>query len=93
MCEHRALGLGEHAHRVVGDDGGLGLPVGQHFGAGAVGQVVLRVQHVAAPGVGDRGRALGDRVVALDLDLDVHQVGQLAEIVAGLLDDRRIARC
>ena len=38
---------------------GLGLPVGQHFGAGAVGQVVLRVQHVAAPCVGDRGAPSG----------------------------------
>ena len=75
------------------DDRGLGLPIGQHLGAGALGQVVLRVDHVAAPGVGNGGRALRHGVVALDLDLDVHQVGQLTEIVTGLLDDRRIARC
>ena len=57
----------------------------EHRRVGAFGQVGVGAgEHVAAPGVGEVGGALGDVLVGLDVDLDVHQVDEFAEVGAGL---------
>ena len=58
-------------------------PVRQDVGGLALGQVVLTGDQVARPGLVDRGGALGDFGVGVDVRLDLHQVDQLDQRVGG----------
>jgi hypothetical protein len=62
-------------------------PPAEHRRVGALGEVVGGSgEHVAAPGVGEVCRALGDVGVAGDVDLDVDEVDQLLEVFTGEVD-------
>ena len=69
----------------------LGAPVGEHARRHALRHVVERgAEQVARPRLVEPGLALGQRLVVGDRDLDVGDVGELAEILARLRDDRLV---
>ena len=89
--EDRPLGPGRDHEEVVGHRGAGRLPVAEHVGVGALGQVLERGDHVARPGLVDVRGALGDLLVGEDVEAGVGGLDERLHVGLGGIDDLRVA--
>jgi hypothetical protein len=88
VAQHRVLARAQQ-HQQVAVDRALAVgrePVAHDVGALALGHVVLGVDHVARPGLGDPGLGLGQVDVVVGVDPRPHRLGQGDQLVVGQVE-------